>query len=223
MDTFSNQLRKDVDPIWQRILFHPYLVEISNATLPIEKFMFYIKQDYSFLIQYARCLGIATAKVQDLETMRTFASLLNSSLTLEMRMLERLGLSLRISIEELKRAEPTPTNLAYNHYMLYVSYSGTVGEAMATMLPCMWSYQEIGERLDKSEKIKEHPIYSEWSSTYSSSEYIDLVKWYKTLVNELATQAGQAERKRMKSHFTISSKYEYMFWNMVYKQEQWPI
>ncbi|MFQ6076885.1 MAG: thiaminase II, partial [Candidatus Bathyarchaeia archaeon] len=108
MDSFSDELRRNADPIWQMIFNHPFVIEMGEGTLPIEKFKFYIKQDYPFLIEFARCLGIATAKVQDLETMRTFASLLKASLTLEMEMLEKLGSRLGVPVEEMRGTEPTP-------------------------------------------------------------------------------------------------------------------
>lgn len=223
MVSFSDELRRDVDPIWQRIFAHPFLIEMGEGTLPIEKFRFYIKQDYPFLVEFARCLGIATAKAQDLETMRTFASLLKDSLTLEMEMLEGLGNRLGVPSGEMRNAGLTPSNMGYTRHMLYVSYSGSVGETLAAMLPCMWSYQEIGERLVRDEGIKRHPIYSEWGATYVSQEYADLVDLYKDLVDRFATKGGKTERNRMRSHFITSSRYEYMFWDMAYRREAWPV
>lgn len=220
---FSNRLRGEVSSIWERIFSHPFLVEMREARLPLDKFRFYVRQDYAYLMEFARCLGIAAAKVEDRDTMRTFASLLEASLTVEVEMLEELAERLGISAEELKASEPAPTNMAYTRHLLYVAYSGTVGEIMAAMLPCMWSYQEIGERVGEDAPLWGHPIYSEWCSTYRSKEYIELVGLYRDLVDRFASESGVSVRERMKRHFILSSRYEYLFWEMAYKEETWPV
>jgi len=220
---FSDKLRKEATPLWEKILAHPFLVEMEAAKLPLDKFRFYVKQDYPFLMEFARCLGIAAAKVEDRETMRIFASLLKASLTIEVEMLESLGEKLGISLDQLRSSESAPTNVAYTRHLLYVAYSGTVGEIIAAMLPCMWSYQEIGERLDKSSALKGHTVYSEWCATYRSKEYIDLVNLYRELLDRFASESGSAVKEKMRNHFMLSSRYEYLFWDMAYKKENWPL
>jgi len=196
---------------------------MGEGTLPLDTFRFYVKQDYAYLVEFCRCLGIAVAKVEDMETMRTIAALLNASLTVEVEMLERLGAKLQIFVDELRATAPAPTNVAYTRHLLSVAYSGTVGETMAALLPCMWSYQEVGERLSTHSAVKRPAIYSEWCATYQSKEYIDLVDWYKGLVNRFALASGAHVREKMKHHFIISSRYEYLFWEMAYRKEGWPV
>jgi len=222
-DSFSNRFRGEVATLWERIFTHPFLVEIGAAVLPLDKFRFYVKQDYAYLIEFARCLGIAAAKAGDRETMRIFSSLLNASLTIEVEMLESLGEKLGISPSDLRSTEFAPTNIAYTRHLLYVAYSGTVGEIIAALLPCMWTYQEIGERLGESEALRRHAIYSEWCATYRSKEYIELVNWYRDLADRFASESGSSVRKKMRGHFLLSSRYEYMFWDMAYRQETWPL
>ena len=223
VESFSKMLRRKADHIWEGILGHPFLIEMERGDLPLDKFRFYVKQDYSYLMEFSRCLGIATAKVEDEEVMRAFASLLNASLTVEVEMLERLSEKLGIPKDRLKIAEPAPTNLAYTRHLLSVAYSGTVGEIMAAMLPCMWSYQEIGEKLGESKSIGKQPMYQEWAATYRSQEYIELVDWYRNLVDRYASDSGDLVREKMRRHFILSSRYEYMFWDMAYRGETWPI
>ena len=222
VEGFSDSLRREASNIWERVLTHPFLIEMGDARLPLDKFRFYVEQDYAYLIEFARCLGIASAKVEDMETMRAFASLLEASLTVEIEMLEKLGERLGISPNQLRRSEPAPSNVAYTRHLLYVAYSGTVGEIMAALLPCMWTYQEIGERMGESAALMEHPIYSEWCATYRSKEYIDLVNWYRSLTDRFA-ESGASVREKMRKRFILSSRYEYMFWDMAYRKEAWPV
>jgi len=220
---FSKGLRHEVAYIWDRIHGHPFLIEMGNGVLPLDKFRFYMRQDYVYLMEFARCLSLATAKAGDRETMSALASLLNSSLTVEVMMLERLGERLNITPAQLRTTEPAPTNVAYTRHLLFAANSGTIGEIMASMLPCMWTYQEIGERLGAKAALRENPIYNDWCLVYRSQSYIDLVKWYRDLTDRSASESGAPVREKMKDHFVLSSKYEYMFWDMAYRRETWPI
>ncbi|MCW4038955.1 MAG: thiaminase II [Candidatus Bathyarchaeota archaeon] len=220
---FCDSLRKEVDLLWERIFTHPFLIDLGEGQLPLDVFRFYVKQDYVYLLEFSRCLGIAAAKAEDRETMRTFASLLDASFTVEVEMLERLGQKIGIAADELRTSEPAPTNVAYTRHLLSVAYAGTVGEIMAAMLPCMWSYQEIGERLLDQSGLTRNPIYSEWCATYRTQEYMDLVSWYRRLVDDLASESGSLVRKKMRTHFVLSSRYEYLFWDMAYRKEAWPL
>ena len=38
MDSFSDQLRAEAEPIWREIFAHPFLREIKDGTLPLETF-----------------------------------------------------------------------------------------------------------------------------------------------------------------------------------------
>lgn len=221
-DSFSERLRDEAVQIWERIFEHPFLVEMKEGKLSLERFRFYIRQDYAYLLDFARCLGLAAAKAVDRETMSAFASLLEASLTVEIEMLEDLGEKIGVSVEDLRASEQAPTNTAYVNHLLFVSYSGTVGEIMASMLPCMWTYQFIGEILGGAHNLMEHSIYSAWCETYRSKEYIELVDWYRRLTDRYAGESGPSIIEKMRRHFMLSSRYEYMFWDMAYKMEEWP-
>jgi thiaminase/transcriptional activator TenA len=218
---FSSALRNIASPIWDKILHHPFLREMSEGLLPLDKFQFYLKQDYYYLTAFVRCLGLAVAK--DVERIREFSSLLYNSITIEVEKLETIGLKLGISVTELHNAKPAPTNVAYTRHLLYIAHSGTIGELIAAMLPCMWIYQEIGETLIDQEGVSRSSIYLEWCITYTSQQYSQLVHGYKKLVNHYATNSGTQIKEKMRQHFLLSSKYEYLFWNMAYHQESWLI
>jgi thiaminase/transcriptional activator TenA len=39
----------------------------------------------------------------------------------------------------------------------------------------------------------------------------------------MGQRAGQEEREAMRYAFLTSCRYEYMFWDMAYRQEQWAV
>lgn len=219
---FSVVLRKEAEPIWRQIIAHPFVTEIANGTLPIEKFRFYVMQDYSFLQEFARCLALATAKSETLDSMRVFSSLLESSLKYEFQMLEMLAQSIGIPTKILRKARPAPSCAAYAQHIVSIAYSCTVGEILASLLPCMWTYQEIAQAIGDSASLRSKPTYSKWCDTYLTPQYADLVSRYRTMIDQHAKGMGRVMHKRMKQCFLQSSRYEYLFWDMAYNKQVWP-
>jgi thiaminase/transcriptional activator TenA len=214
-------LRDAADPIWTQILAHPFLQELRAGTLPLDNFRYFLKQDYYYLMAFIRCLGLAVAK--DPEHIRELSQAVHNAITSEVGELEQLGKLLDVTPDALRTVNPAPTTLAYTRHLFYIAYTGTIGELMAALLPCMWTYQDIGDLLGDAEAIRQHAIYSAWCTTYTSSEYRQLVSWYKHIVDQHAATAGPRVHEAMCQHFVLSSRYEYLFWEMAYRQEQWPI
>ncbi|MCZ6800256.1 MAG: thiaminase II, partial [Nitrospirae bacterium] len=67
-----------------------------------------------------------------------------------------------------------------------------------------------------------HP-YRDWLLMYGSPEFAAVTKWMRALIDQEAKHAGKREQERMIEAFVTSSRYEWMFWEMAWKEEQWPI
>ena len=113
-----------------------------------------------------------------------------------------------------------PTNLAYTHYLLAVAYGAPFHEALAALLPCYWIYWEVGKALARAGSP--NPLYERWIGTYGSDEFGTIVSAVLEATNEIAARIGDAERAAMRRHFRTTSRYEWMFWDMGYRCEQWP-
>jgi thiaminase/transcriptional activator TenA len=66
-------------------------------------------------------------------------------------------------------------------------------------------------------------LYRRWIDTYGAEEFGKLVEAVRAVTNELAEPLGVAARQAMKQHFITTSRYEWMFWEMGYKREEWPV
>jgi len=220
---FSDHLRGQAKEIWDAILVHPFVGELGDGSLPPEKYLYYIKQDYLYLLEFSRCLGIAAAKATTLDDMSTLSSLMNGCLNYEMNILSGHLAELGLTQKDIRRIVMAPTNHAYTRHMLAVAYSGSVAENLASLLPCMWTYQLIGEKLweEKPETLGDH--YQRWVEAYRSAEYRGLVDKYRALIDGRGEASSHAERSAMVDHFVTSSRYEYMFWDMAYRMETWPV
>ena len=43
------------------------------------------------------------------------------------------------------------------------------------------------------------------------------------MLDQAASTAGPAERERMRAHFLMGTRYEYLFWDMSWNMEEWPL
>ena len=220
--SFTSELRQKANNIWEANFNHPFVQEIGNGTLPREKFVFYLKQDYIYLIDFARYFALIAARASNLTLMTGFAELLHSTLKYEMDLHRGICAEFGISAEELEKTEAMPDTLNYTSFLIKSALLGTTGEMLAGFLPCAWGYVEIAQRL-KKKGLPDERHYRQWVETYSSDEFDGLVLYYRSILDEYAKTASAEETARMQDVFRTSSKLEYMFWEMAWKERGWPI
>jgi thiaminase/transcriptional activator TenA len=181
--TLSERLYEAASPIWQKTLAHPFVTELGNGALPLEKFQFYIRQDYVFLVEYSRLLALATAKAPDLDTMGRFANLLDATLNREMALHRDFAAQCGISTEALAATQAAPTAYAYTRHLVRIAALGDLPEIVAALLPCQWGYCEIGQTLADRGKPIVTPFYCQWIDMYASPEFASLAAWLRMLLS----------------------------------------
>lgn len=215
-ESFSEELRQEAAPIWEGIMEHPFLQGVQSGTLHVDAFRYYVIQDYHYMEGFGRAVSIALSKAPDTDAIRQLARRITTPVErpLHNRMFELLGLS----DAEASGVEPSPTNLAYVNHMLATASMGGVGEAVAAILPCPWSYHEIGSQLAPTD----HPVYRHWVDAYSSGILEESTAAWRELADRFGAEGGPAVRSAMRQAFLTSSRYEHMFWTMAYTMEEWP-
>ena len=216
-ESFSESLRQEALPIWESIFAHPFLEEIEAAELPLEKFRYYVEQDYHYLAGFGRVVATALSKAPDTRTLRRLTRRITTPVErpLHGRMFELL----ETSEDAVETVPLSLTNMAYINHMQTAASMGGVGEAAAALLPCPWTYHEIGERI----AVPEHPVYSYWAQPYRDGLLKESTAAWRELVDEYAANGGPTTREAMRSAFITSSRYEFMFWTMAYNREDWPV
>jgi thiaminase (transcriptional activator TenA) len=221
-EKFSARLRRRSDRIWQSIDDHSFLRELHAGTLPMNRFTYFILQDYLYLLDFAQVLCQGGAKAPDLETLEMFARHALGAVEVERSFHASFGSTLGLSRKQLDAVAKGPITQAYIGHLQSVARGGTLGEIVAAILPCYWIYGEIGRRLYKN-RPRKPKIYREWIETYASETYWKLVREQINLVDKLGAAANNGEKKLMTSHFLLSSRYEYLFWDQAYRLENWPV
>ncbi|MEF8789601.1 MAG: thiaminase II [Haloarculaceae archaeon] len=219
---FTRELEPVAEPIWDAVLSHPMVERLGDGTLEEAPFRYWVRQDYVYLIEYARVFAHGATKAPDLERMGTFAELLESTINTEMDLHRAYAAEFGISEEELEATEPSPTTRAYTDFLVRVAATGTFGDLVAALLPCMWGFNETGERL-AARGVPDDERYAEWIEIYAGEEFTELTTWCKELMDEVAAAATEAERDRYRRLFRTSARYEYRFWDAAWRQEEWSI
>ena len=208
---FTDELRAAASDCWQAQLEHPFIQGIADGSLDPERFRFYIRQDYLYLIDYGRTFAIACAKAPRLATMRGFAELAQSTLGTEMDLHRSYAADWGINQEDLEAERPALATRAYTDFLLRTAAVGEFGELVAALLPCMWAYSEIGRSLAQRPAPAEER-YARWIEMYASDEFAALAQWCRAECDEASADAGAAGRERMLGAFLASSGYELDFW-----------
>ena len=219
---FTEHLRSLAEPIWEAQHAHPFVRGIGDGTIDLDRFAFWIRQDYLYLIEYCRLFGLAAARAPDLATLTRFAELLQTTATGEMSLHRAFCKEFGFSEADLEGEHMAPTTRGYTDFLLRVAALGDFAELAAALLPCMWGYSEIGRRLFEN-GLPEEPRCREWIETYAAPEFAALADWCRGLVDRLGDGVSAEGRRRMEETFLTSSRYEYAFWEMAWKREAWPI
>ena len=215
-------LRAEADPVWRAQLDHPFVRGIGDGTLSLDRFIHWVRQDYLFLIEYCRLFGLAAARAPDLATLVRFADLLQATARTEMDFHRAYAREMGISEGELAAERMAPTTRAYTDFLLRVAATGDFAELAAALLPCMWGFSEIGQVL-QARGLPAEPRYAKWILMYADAEFAALACWCRQLVDRLGTGADATARRRMADAFLTSSRWEYLFWDMAWRRETWPV
>lgn len=218
MARFDATLRAAAADVWEAQHAHPFVRGIGDGTLPEDTFRHYVRQDYVFLVDYGRLLALACARAPELATMRRFAELTQAILVTEMDLHRSFAAEWGIAAAELEHEAPTPATGAYTDFLLRTAALGDFAELVAALLPCMWGYAEVGERLAAAGPPA-HERYARWIAMYADEEFQALAEWCRELADELGAGADPAGRARMVRAFVASSRHELAFWDAVWRRE----
>jgi thiaminase/transcriptional activator TenA len=218
-ERFSNELRGAADDVWEAMHEHPFVRGVGDGTLDRDRFRFYVRQDYLFLIDYARLLALGCARAPELEVMTTFAELTQSILGTEMDLHRAYAAQWGISDEELQEETAHPTTRAYTDFLLRTATLGDFGELVAALLPCMWGYSEIGQRLATRPRPTEG-LYARWIEMYSADDFAELARWCREICDRAGGDATPRTRERMHDAFEISSRHELAFWEAAWQSNR---
>ena len=216
MTSESARLKERGAASWAAAVAHPMVAEIGAGTLPHATFRFYFEQNLGYLHEYARAIaltiagtGAGPAGAGDRAAMSVLARFLGQIVDVEIPANE--SFLTRLGGTPGTPAPLLPTAYAYTRHLLDVCRQPNLAVALAALLPCQWSYGEIGQRLVQAPPAD--PIYADWIALFAGDGYDDLVSASTDLLDRACTPADQA---RTADAFDRSTRYEIAFWQLAY-------
>lgn len=202
-------------PSWTPYVTHPFVQSLGDGSLPREAFLHYLRQDYVFLIHFARAWALAVAKAETLAEMQAAAATVHGLLHHEMPLHIRICGQAGITPEALEATPEAPENLAYTRYVLESGYSGDFLDLLAALAPCVLGYGEIGARLSG----RGGP-YADWIATYGGEGYQQVCAEVGSLIDgALVRRLGETwdatpRAARLAARFETATRLEVGFWGM---------
>ena len=216
----SDDLRAGVGPIWEKVATHPFVIEMGNGTLARSSFDVYFDQDYLFLRDWAVLLSLATAKAPDFEAARRLVAFLHLGLGGEEGLFQTAFRERGLSRNAVGSLAYLPTTQNYSSYLRNIAYTGSYVEVIATLLAVEWPYLDWAQRAVQAGKRPDNFYYQTWIDLHVSQGMTDFVAWLGRMVDESTPTAEQ--QTRLQEIFRSVLRYEYLFFEMAYRGEQWP-
>ena len=219
--TFTKELWAAMEPIYGAILAHPFVRGLTDGSLPHDSFRFYVIQDALYLREFARALSVAAARAPVDDWIIMFNEHAANALRVERALHEGFFQQFGLTPDAVAATPPAPVNQAYTSYLLAVAYGAPFHENVAALLPCYWIYWEVGKALEQAGSPE--PLYARWIATYAAEEFGAVVRAVLAAVDAMAARLGAPEREAMRRHAVTTARYEWMFWDMGYRRERWPV
>jgi len=213
-------LKKSCQNEWQAYIEHGFVQQLGNATLAPEAFQHYLKQDYLFLIQFARAFALAAYKSPTLSDLRQAKEGLQAIVDVELDLHVSYCKEWGISEQELAELPEARATLAYTRYVLDTGNRGDLLDLHVALSPCMVGYGEIANWLNsRAETIRgENNPYDAWIAMYESDEFQEAMRAEISWLNERLADVSPARFKELTRIFSDATRLEIDFWEMGLKQ-----
>mmetsp|Transcript_9227 Transcript_9227/g.10707 ORF Transcript_9227/g.10707 Transcript_9227/m.10707 type:complete len:217 (+) Transcript_9227:98-748(+) len=178
---FTEELRESAGSQWDRVVNHKFTDELAEGTLDKEVLKRYLIQDYRFLDAFVVLLSTIISKARNLSDRipgcQFLALITDKENTYFDRSLVKLGAKDNGDIPD------APCTTAFCNLMLEVAQSGHLGEMLAVIVVCEWSYLLWGERVLSKTKRDDFENY-EWVDLHSGQFFAGVVEYLRGLLDK---------------------------------------
>jgi Putative transcription activator len=216
--TWSEHAWAAIEPIYESILRMPFITELQNGTLPIEKFRFYMAQDASYLEHFGRALALIGARASGLEDTLTFMRFGENAIVVEKALHESYFSDFGVT----DRGVPEPVCHHYIHYLKSTAALDPVEVAMAAVLPCFWIYKRVGDHIYANQRTLDNP-YRRWIDTYAGDEFATAVRQAIEACDRVSALVSPDRQAQMTEAFITASRLEHRFWDAAYRLIRWQL
>lgn len=215
--SFAHELVEHAAPLWQKYMAHPFIQGMIDGTLPRENFAWYLMQDSQYLKDYAKVYATAFIKTDDVELMRDIYRDMSLIVTDESMMHIRYLKDMGYTEADAFAAPCAAENREYLDFMLKTAAEGTEAEGLVSVMPCAFSYRDIGIYCYEQATARgtlEGNYYADWIRDYAGENYQGIFNHAVKVCDYVTKDLDDAQKARLKQIFYRSSEYELGFWDM---------
>ncbi|KAH9872003.1 hypothetical protein J1614_006263 [Plenodomus biglobosus] len=206
--------REDVQVPWKEYTEHAFVQQVGEGTLPLEKFMYYLVQDYLFLVQFARATALSAYKSSSLADIGQSVQqvvTLQEEIKLHIEFCREYGLS----EDDIIREEEDQATTAYTRYVLDVGQSQDWLALQVALLPCLIGYGAIAKRLyEDPSTVRIGSKYWKWIEQYVAAEYREAMMRGSDLIEKHAVKLSPSRVEELAQIFIHATNMERGFWDM---------
>lgn len=225
---------------WKRYTEHPFVKKVATNQLPYDQFIYFLKQDYFYLINYAQIYCLAAAKSPTYQVTLTNARVVENVVNEIERHKAKLKTKYNIEYDGNTDIQPGPACIAYCEYLLEAGRNEDYLGIKVALAPCLFGYHEAGlygksiqiehktTTFGKNSKgyigslssMDEVEVYDSWlndyvldwyTSSYNQGEF-DLNKTFKD------TLVSKERIEQLVNSFVKVTELEISFWDEVLQQ-----
>ncbi|EGW33480.1 uncharacterized protein SPAPADRAFT_60829 [Spathaspora passalidarum NRRL Y-27907] len=216
---------------WKKYVEHPFVKVLAENNLPFDKFLYYLKQDYHYLINYAQMHGLAASTAPTYQQTHAQATIIGEIVTEIEKHKEKLCKKYNIDYERDMDLDlglnPGKACVDYCNYLLDVGKKEDFLGIKVALAPCLLGY---GEAADYGQRIREDTtglgvlddreqsdIYSSWLDDYTSDWYTNAYNEGKQALDQLVqtTQLNPKRIQELVDIFNDVTLLEVNFWDEV--------
>lgn len=205
-------------PIFEKILQHPFITELMDGTLSRERFLQYIQQDALYLAEYGKILAGVATRLKNPAHIQAFLAFATDTILVEQALHE----SFLHDDQQPTIHKPSPGCLLYTSYLHKQLATESVEVAVAAVLPCFQIYKAVGDHILAHQTRGNNP-YQEWIDTYGGEAFAEAVTKAVTIADTLAELTGPAQQQSMTDAYLMASRMEWLFWDSAWRLESWSI
>lgn len=213
---------------WKRYTEHPFVKALAENKLPFENFIYFLKQDYHYLVNYAQIQAFAGAVAPTYQQTHAQATIIGEIVTEIERHKQKLSKHYNIDYERDMDFDvqlgPGPACIAYCDYLINASKNENFTGIKTAVSPCLHGYAAAGVY---GQKIRENTkdfgvvteeqskIYQAWLDDYTSPWYTGADVEGKKALQALAQEDNMNDKRieELVDIFNEVTKLEVGFWD----------
>ncbi|OGB60620.1 MAG: hypothetical protein A2Y94_03180 [Caldithrix sp. RBG_13_44_9] len=215
MRPFHEQLLSESKELWGAILHHPFLQETASGKISAHTFKTWMQQDFIFVQEAIPFVAVLLAKSP--ENLRTNFIQILSGLDQELGLFRKNAQAHGVNLDNLKAA---PTCHSYLQFLMSTAYNCSFLEGFTVLYSAEKVY--LDSWMEVKKKLKGKSPWEEFINNWTSQGFQQYVDWLAVTLDDLAENLPLRQIEKLRELFQTTGRYEYLFWEMAYREEKWP-